>query len=288
MPNIKKKKIKKMIKEYLIVNVGLILCAVAFNLFFEPLNIVIGDSGGVSIIIHRLFGMRPSITIFVIYIVMFIISLFFLKRQDIIHSLYGTFAYPIFIELFKNIRSYIEIDYNEYFVAAVFGGILLGLGLGLIYRTGFTTGGFDVLIHVMEKKMGLSMGTSGTIINATILLLGVFIFGFTQSFYALIIIYIVGVLTDRVVLGIHDNKTFTIITNKEDEVKEYIHHILHYNATIMDGTGGYTQEPKKVLMCVVPTIDYYRLKEGIQLIDPTSFVLVSDAYEIRHQRKRVV
>lgn len=286
-PEMSKKELHRT-RNFIMINMGLILVSIGFNLFLEPLHIVIGESGGIAIILERLFLIRPSITIFVIYAIMFIVSLLFLEKKDVLNSLYGTFTFPLFIELFKNIDQYIVIEYTNLFLPCVFGGILTGLGYGLIYRADATTGGTDVIVQLMEKYMGISMGTAGLLTNGIIITVGVYVFGILNLLYAAIIIYIISVVTDRVVLGIHDHKTCTIITTKEEQVKDYIYTVLHYNTTIMDGKGGHSGEPKKVIMCVIPTTDYFRLKEGIQMIDKDAFLLVADSYEIRHRKKRLV
>lgn len=275
-------------RNFIMINIGLILVSIGFNLFLEPLHIVIGESGGIAIILESLFKISPSITIFVIYAVMFVISLIFLEKKDVINSLYGTIAFPFFIELFKDIDSYILIEYTNLLLACVFGGVLTGLGYGLIYRADATTGGTDVIVQLTEKYLGTSMGTAGLLSNGVIITVGVYVFGIVNLFYAAVIIYIISVVTDRVVLGIHDHKTCTIITTKEEDIKKFVYDVMHYNITVMDGSGGHSKEPKKVIMCVIPTTDYFRLKEGIQMIDKDAFLLVSDSYEIRHRKKRLV
>lgn len=282
------KTLESKIKRFIYLNFGLVLCAIAFDLFFDPLNIVIGDSGGIAVIFEKLMNVKPSITILVVYLIMLLISLLFLGKETTINSIYATFAFPLYIELFKDIPRYITIDYSHLLLSCVVGAVISGVGLGIIYRNGYTTGGLDVLTQFMETKMGISIGTAGSIVNGIILLFGIYVLGFTQTFYALIIIYIIGVVIDKVVLGIHDNKTLMIITDKEEEIKEYIFEVLHYKTTIMDGKGGYSAENKKVVMCVVSTKDYFKIKEGVLLIDNTAFMLVSDAYEVRHRSRRII
>ena len=124
------------------------------------------------------------------------------------------------------------------------------------------------------------MGTALILTDGLIVLGGAFVFGFTKLMYALIVLYVISLLTDKVILGISDSKAFYIITEKDDEVKKYVIEGLHHSVTVFDAKGGYTKEKQKVLMCVIPTKEYFKLKEGIHEIDKDAFFVVTDAYEV--------
>jgi len=116
--------------------------------------------------------------------------------------------------------------------------------------------------------------------DGLIVLSGVFVFGVNKLMYALIVVYIIGLLTDKVLLGISDSKAFYIITEEDDSVRDYILNYLNHGVTIFDARGGFTKEKQKVLFCVVPTKEYFKLKEGIHEIDKSAFFVVTDAYEV--------
>ena len=116
--------------------------------------------------------------------------------------------------------------------------------------------------------------------DGLIVLLGVTVFGVNKLMYAIIVVYLIGMLTDRVLLGISNSKAFYIIAEKEEEIRNYILNELSHGVTIFDAKGGYSKEREKVLLCVVPTDEYYRLKEGIHEIDQKAFFVVMDAYEV--------
>ena len=109
---------------------------------------------------------------------------------------------------------------------------------------------------------------------------GFFAFGFTKFMYAIMVLYIMTVMTDRVILGVGKAKAFYIVTDKTTAVKKYIIDNLGHSVTIFDASGGYSKENEKVIMCVIPTREYYKLKEGINKIDNEAFFIVSDAYEV--------
>ena len=124
------------------------------------------------------------------------------------------------------------------------------------------------------------MGKSILFIDGTIILTSGLVFGWTKIMYSIIVIYLLSYISDRVILGVSDNKAFYIITEEETKIKEYIINCLNHSVTIFNAKGGYKKEKQTVLLCVLPTRDYYRLKEGIHEIDPDAFFVVTDAYEV--------
>ena len=116
--------------------------------------------------------------------------------------------------------------------------------------------------------------------DGVIIVSGVFVFGWTRLMYSLISLYIISVMTDKVILGISESKAFYIITNHEDEVKNFILSHLSHGVTVLDAKGGFTGKKEKVIMCIIPTKEYFIAKEGIHEIDPNAFFVVTDAYEV--------
>lgn len=124
------------------------------------------------------------------------------------------------------------------------------------------------------------MGKSILFIDGMIILISGIVFGWTKIMYSIIVIYLLSYISDRVILGVSDNKAFYIITEEETKIKEYVINCLNHSVTIFNAKGGYKKEKQTVLLCVLPTRDYYRLKEGIHEIDPDAFFVVTDAYEV--------
>ena len=160
-------------------------------------------------------------------------------------------------------------------------GILLGITNGLMYKVGFSNGGLNIISQILYKYFHISLGKTTMVINFIIVLIGGFYFGYNMMLYAFIIIYISGVTIDKVILGISKNKAFYITTSKEAKVKEYLINTLHHTVTIFDVKGGFLEKKRKVLLAVVPTRDYFKLKEGIKEIDSKAFFVVTDAYEVK-------
>lgn len=268
------------IRRYIQLFIGVFILAIGFNLFLSPNEIVSGGVAGLSIITEHLFNLDPSTFIYITSSILLIVSFFALGKEKTIGSIVGSLVFPLFVSLTENITAYIHIQNQELLLVSIFGGVLYGFGAGLIFKAGFTSGGTDIVNQIVSKYLHVSMGTAMLMSDGLIVLLGGFVFGINKLMYALVVIYITGILTDKVLLGISESKAFYIITDKEDEVKDYILNYLNHGVTIFDTRGGYTKEKQKMLMCVVPTKEYFKLKEGIHEIDKDSFFVVTDAYEV--------
>ena len=257
---------------------GILIVAVSYNVLILPNNIVYGI-GGVGVIFKKIFNIDPSLTILIGDILLIILSFVFLGVEKTKYSIMGSIAYPILVKLTEPIVEIVRIDTTDILLLTIFGAVCTGFGLGLIFKAGFNTGGTDILNAIISKYFKTSLGTSMIIIDGSIILSGVFIFGASTIMYSLIALYIISILTDKVVIGISRNKAFYIVTEKPVEIKEFILQNISHGVTLIDARGGYTNNKEKMLMCVIPTSMYFRLKEGIHFIDENAFFVVTDAYE---------
>ena len=271
---------KSSIKRHIQLLIGCLLIATSYNLFLVPNNIVAGGVAGFAIIINYLFNIDNSLVILIGSIILLILSYFLLGKEKTKATILGSLLFPVCVNLTKNIGNIIDIDTNQLLLISVFGGVVYGFGAGLIYKAGFTTGGTDIINQILSKYLKISMGNSMLYCDGTIVLLTAFVFGPTQFMYSIIILYVISYMSDRVILGVSDSKAFYIVTEEEEKIKEYILKYLNHGVTVFNAKGGYAKENQKVLMCVLPTKDYYKLKEGIHEIDPHSFFVVTDAYEV--------
>lgn len=272
-------KLIEYLKRYIILLIGLFLYAFAYNLFLKPNSIVAGDVDGIANIFKEI--INPNLLITILCIILLILSFPLLGVKTTIGSIIGTLVFPIFVTLTSDISSYIKIDSDDLLLVAVVAGVIRGVGYGLTFKVGFTTGGTDILNQIVAKYMHTSIGNAMLIVDGSIVLVGGFVFGWTNMLYAIIVLYILSIITDKIMLGISKSKAFYIITSEEDKVKDYIMNKLGHGVTIFPVKGGYTKEKQKMLMCVIPTREYYKLKEGISEIDNESFFVITDAYEVK-------
>lgn len=270
---------KESIKRYSTLILGLFLYALAYNLFLKTNNIVAGDVDGIANIFKSY--INPNLLIAILCVFLLLISFPLLGIKTTMRSVMGTIVFPIFITLTSNMANYIKVDNSDLLLIAIIAGVVRGIGYGLTFKMGFTTGGTDILNQIISKYFHTSIGTAMLIVDGSVVVAGGFVYGFTHMLYALIVLYLLSVLTDRIMLGISKSKAFYIITDEEEKVRDYIMNDLGHGATIIPVKGGYTKERQKMIMCVIPTREYYRLKEGISNIDKDSFFVITDSYEVK-------
>lgn len=271
---------KDKLKRYFELVIGILLIAIAFNLFLLPNELVFGGVSGLSIIVSKFITIDASTFIMIASLLLLVVSFLVLGKNDTKASIVGSILFPIFVNITANIGGYIKLDTGNVLLSAVFGGIIYGFGAGLVFKAGFTTGGTDIINQILSKYLHMSMGNAMLISDGLIVVLGGFFFGATKLMYALIVIYIIGLMTDKVLLGISNSKAFYIITNEDEKIRDYLLNELHHGVTIFSVKGGYTHKKDEVILCVVPTREYYRVKEGIHEIDSEAFFVVCDAYEV--------
>lgn len=258
---------------------GVFIVALSYNVFLLPSNIVYGV-GGIGVILKKTFGITPSLTIFVGSILLLVLSYFTLGKKKTAHTVAGSILYPIFVEATSYYVNFFDLGNLEPIVIVIVGAVMHGLGLGLIFKAGYTTGGTDILNDIVSKIGKMSIGKAMLLTDGLIILVSLFIFDFQTFIYSIISLYIISMMTDKVILGISQSKTFYIITDNETLVKKFIMNNLNHGVTVLNGRGGYTGDNQKVIMCTIPTREYYVVKEGIREIDPQAFFLVTDAYEV--------
>lgn len=271
---------KDKLKRYFELVIGILLIAIAFNLFLLPNELVFGGVSGLSIIVSKFITIDASTFIMIASLLLLVVSFLVLGKNDTKASIVGSILFPIFVNITANIGEYIKLDTGNVLLSAAFGGIIYGFGAGLVFKAGFTTGGTDIINQILSKYLHMSMGNAMLISDGLIVVLGGFFFGATKLMYALIVIYIIGLMTDKVLLGISNSKAFYIITNEDEKIRDYLLNELHHGVTIFSVKGGYTHKKDEVILCVVPTREYYRVKEGIHEIDSEAFFVVCDAYEV--------
>ena len=260
--------------------IGIFLFSFAFNFFLLPNNLVFGGVSGLSIIFNKLFDINASLFVLIVNMSLLLISFPVLGIKKTMATVCGSILLPIILELTSLLTPYITFDEMELFMSVLIGGVISGTGLGLVYRSGYTTGGTDIIYQILHKYIKVSMGKAMLVTDGLIVASSIFVFGLTKLLYAIVVLYIMTVMTDRVILGVGKSKAFYIVTDKTQEVKQFIIDKLGHGVTMLDAAGGYSKENQKVIFCVIPTRDYYYLKEGISKIDADSFFVVTDAYEV--------
>jgi len=266
------------LKRYFFLILGSFLLAFTYNLLILPNNLVTGGAAGLGVVFQDV--INPSLLLLIINIVLIIISFIVLKFEKTKDFVIGSVLFPIFVFITSYLTKYVDFKDQEMIVIVVFAAVITGFSIGIIVKYGFSTGGSELAASVFAKVFKLSVGKTLLIIDGFIVVIGCLKFGLEKIMYATIFIYIVSILIDKIVLGISSNKAFYIITNKEEKVKEYILNKLNVGASVLKAKGGYENDSKDILFCVIPSNKYFILKEGINKIDKEAFFVATDAYEV--------
>ncbi|MFE3574110.1 YitT family protein [Lysinibacillus sp. NPDC059133] len=268
--------VRESIVEYVYVIVGAAIIAIGFNVFLLPNQVASGGVSGISTILHGLFGWNPGFIQYAFNIPLFIAGILLLGKKFGIKSFIGTVTLP-FIVLRTN--SWGPWTDNP-LLGALFGGIVVGSGIGLVFKGNASTGGTDLLAQIITKYTGITLGTSVLLIDGIIAISAAIVFDLEKGLYALIGLYVTTKTIDIIQLGFSQSKMVYIITMKQDEVRDAIYAEINRGVTKLPAIGGYTGEERPVLMVVVYQTEFTKLKQLIKNVDPSAFVIVSNAYEV--------
>ena len=263
-----------------LITIALFLSSIIYNLILLPLKLVTGGAGSLATITNYLYDINPALMIFIICAATLVVSFMYLGYEKTAGSIYGCIISPIFVQLTSPIRNMSLVDTGDVLLLVIFAGILGGIASGLMYKSGYSSGGYSTIIQILFYKLKIPRAKASLVLCGATVLLGAYFFGLTNALYAIIYIYIESIVMDRVLLGISKNKAFYIITDKEQEVKEYIIETLKHTVTTFDVKGGFLEDKRKVMLTVIPSREYYRLTEGIKKIDEKAFFVVTDSYQV--------
>lgn len=261
--------------------IGSFVLAINYNLFLLHNNLVIGGTSGIAIILHEYFNIDSATFLMIVNVTFLILSFIFLGPRNTGLTIVGSLLYPTFVSLTSGLCDYLatKIVFDDFILIALVSGCLFGSANGFIYKAGFTTGGSDIIIQILNKYLKIPTGVASFIFNILVIASGAMLFGINKAIYAVIVIIINSILIDKIMLGISDSKMFYIVTKKPEQVKDFINE-MHAGFTIMRTDGGYTNKANNIIMCVISTKQYYMFKNVIEEIDPQAFFIISDCYEV--------
>ena len=262
--------------EYLSIIVGSAIVAISFNVFLLPNEVASGGVSGISTILKGLFDWKPSFVQWAFNIPLFVTGVILLGRNFGAKTAVGTVFLPLVVFLTEAWEPW---TLNP-LLGALFGGILVGLGLGIVFRGNASTGGTDLAAQIITKYTGFTLGTSVALIDGLIVLAAAIVFDIEKGLYALVGLYVTTKTIDLVQVGFGRSKLVYIITNKQVEMRDAIYEEIDRGVTKLTATGGYTEVEKPILLVVVHQTEFTRLKKLVKDVDPGAFVIVSDAAEV--------
>ena len=257
---------------------GCLIAGISVSVFYNPNDVVTTGCTGLSILVNRYTNIDLSLIVLVFSSILLVISFLVFGIEYGAKNVLGTILFPIFIKAASVINSYVSFEGTSLFLLILIGGVLSGISFGLIKRSGYSLGGFYVVYDILNSKFKISVGKASLFTNIVIIFISSFAFGFDKCIYAAIGLYISSYIGDKIMLGISSNKAFYIVTSKYKDVKDYIINNLGHTATIVNAKGGYSNRSKKMILCVVSTPEYIKMKEVIKEIDKDVFFLITDSY----------
>ncbi|MGE6261046.1 YitT family protein [Heyndrickxia sporothermodurans] len=267
----------KILKRAIAICIGAILMAVGLEIFLVPNSVIDGGITGISIMLSHITTLPLGLFIFVLNLPFFFIGKRQIGKTFAISTLFGIIVLSIFTALFQPVPAFTE----NIFLATIFGGIVVGAGVGIVIRYGGALDGTEILAILFNKKLPFSVGEIIMFINVFILGVAGFVYTWDRSMYS-IIAYIIATKTiDTVVKGFDESKSIWIITDKHKEVGDAILARLGRGVTYLNGEGAYTEDEKKVIFCIINRLEEAKLKTILEEIDDRAFLAVGDIAEVR-------
>mgnify|MGYP004453080059 FL=1 len=304
---------KKHIKDFLTINLGVFLMAMAYGILIDRNKLVIGGVGGIATILsNAITGLKinSSFIILIINVVLLLIALIFVGKKFFLKTLYTSLIYPVYVFMFEKIilllqdvvpdlsltkeelaikLSDIALGQNaanaimagSYLLVIIFGAVISGFGLGLALKKGASTGGVDIIQQILLDRFKIPFSISLLMIDGTIVTVAAIYFkDFFMILYGFLFIYLSGVVLDAIVFSGFNSRAVYIITSDPEAVKNKIYSVLERGVTEIYSRGGYRQEDKKMLVCVMSNNEFYKMKTLILEIDKRAFIFVARVSEV--------
>lgn len=267
------------IKRIIIITLSSLISSIALNMFIVPHKLLSGGVSGISLIIQYVSGIPAGIIIILFNIPLFLLSIKELDKEFTLLTIAGTVLQSMFLIFTKDVAAlYFSKDI---LLSCIYGGVLQGIALGIIFSNGGSLGGTDIISMLIRRKFSFEIGKVSFAMNLLIVLVGSFFFGIERGLYTLISMYIVSYTVDKVINGFNIKKMILIVTDKDEDIINKIQYELKRSSTLLNGIGTYSKTTKKIIYCVVTLSQVPKLKSIVQNADSYAFMSIIDASEIQ-------
>lgn len=263
-------------KDILYIVVGSFLISFSFQVFLLPNDIISGGVASLSIILYEITNIAPALLQYAFNIPLLILSYFFVGKDVAFKSILGSLLFPFF----TGVVSHLEPWTHDQFLGAVFGGVITGIGVGIVYKARSSTGGTSTVAQMIEKYTNLSMGSATLIADGAIILVGFLTFDLEAILYGIICLAVVSRMIDIVLVGNINSKTVLIISDEAELIRQEIIDKFDRGVTLLDVRGGYRKDPKEMLMVVISEREITALQEMIIQNDEDAFVVFMSASDV--------
>jgi uncharacterized membrane-anchored protein YitT (DUF2179 family) len=263
--------------DYALILIGSLLVAVSLNAFLIPNRIAAGGVSGLATVVYHLFKFPVGLSMLIFNLPLFSLSYKWIGKKFVYKTAFGTLAISVLVDVFSPVMHPLTSDP---LLASLYGGVLTGVGLGLAFRAGGSTGGTDMAAHILNLRYKYPTGVVLLILDGAVIALGGIVFSAELALYALASAYLASRLIDLVIEGHNVAKGAFVISSESEAVAEAVLNELGRGATALEGQGMYTKEAKKVLFIIVSRNEISGLREVVARIDPKAFVAITDVHEV--------
>ena len=268
---------KRTIIDYLGITAGSFLIALALTVFLVPNRIAAGGVSGLATVIYYITSFPIGITMLIINIPLFFAGLKIMGMSFGMRTIYGIVSLSVFTDL---LQPHMTSLTNDLLLASIYGGVLGGIGLGIVFRSRGTTGGTDMIAALINYFTGITVGEGLLIADGIVVTLAGIFFNLEVALYAAVTIFITSRTIDVVQEGLNFKKGVLIISDKADEINEMVVNDLNRGVTEFEAKGGYTGDRKDVLLCIISRSEVSELKNAVSEIDKDAFVIISNVHEV--------
>ena len=273
-------KSKNFYVDILVIIIGSFISSLGVNLFLSNAKLSSGGVTGIALILQYLWEVPSGITVFLLNIPLFFVSYKYLNKRFTIYTAIGMLSFSTALMITKPLSTLVQVD--DMLLYCIYGGVLSGIGSGLIFYRNGSTGGTDIITMVIRKKYSnFDIGQVGFAFNLIIVTVSIFIFGLPRALYTLISMFITSTILDKVLNGFTSKKLLLILTEKEDDIINYVIKDMNRGITALMAEGGYTRDKKRLLYVAVTTSQMISLKTKILRVDPKAFITIIDVSEVK-------
>ncbi|WP_251554117.1 YitT family protein [Neobacillus muris] len=269
--------LSKIIFRIIAITIGAILMATGLEIFLVPNNVIDGGITGISIMISHITGWKLGLFLFILNLPFVYMGYKQMGKTFAFSTIYGIIVLSIFTSFFHPIPAFTE----DILLATVFGGMILGIGVGLVIRNGGALDGTEILAIVINKKIPFSVGQIIMFMNFFILGTAGFVFTWDRAMYSVLAYVIASKAIDTVVQGLEETKSVWIISDNADEIGTAVNDRLGRGVTYLKGEGAFTGENRKVVFSIISRLEESKLTTIVEEIDPSAFLAIADIAEVR-------
>ena len=268
------------IKDIALILLGAAIMSFGIVYFNMENNLADGGFTGITLILYFVFNFDPAYTNLLLNIPILLIGWKVLGRRTFIYTIIGTLAVSVFLWLFQRFPVIDLSLQDDLVLAALFSGVFIGAGLGLVFRVGGTTGGVDIIAKLGFRYFGWSMGKTMFLFDLAVITTSLIYLNYREAMYTLVAVFIAAQVIDFIQQGAYSGKAAFIVSDKSSEIATLILQKMSRGATLLNGKGSFTGEEREVLYCVVGKTEIVRLKNIIESVDPHAFVTLADVQDV--------